>query len=200
MYQSVLGIARCGLYLCQLSDKRIKRQNRGKVQLSVSYVVYCLRFTVNYLFLMYEFLKSLNLNLLKKQPEMLLKNILPELLMDLYYPSESDEPIEVFSLEESRDLPIIANDFKTLLKREEGSTIEPLDIEQFWNSVTEINDWYGEEQIAKTKQFEKLKNTLFEHLGNVQGFRVGEVEIDVYLFGSNSDGAIEGIKTMLVET
>ncbi|MFT6205514.1 MAG: hypothetical protein ACI9V1_003367 [Spirosomataceae bacterium] len=149
---------------------------------------------------MYEFLKSLNLNLLKKQPEMLLKNILPELLMDLYYPSESDEPIEVFSLEESRDLPIIANDFKTLLKREEGSTIEPLDIEQFWNSVTEINDWYGEEQIAKTKQFEKLKNTLFEHLGNVQGFRVGEVEIDVYLFGSNSDGAIEGIKTMLVET
>jgi hypothetical protein len=77
---------------------------------------------------MYEFLKFLNLNLPKKQPEMLLKNILPELLTELYYPSESDEPIEVFSLEESRDLPIIANDFKTLLKLEEDSIIEPLDI------------------------------------------------------------------------
>jgi hypothetical protein len=136
----------------------------------------------------------------KKQPEMLLKNILPELLTDLYYPSESDEPIVVFSTEENHSLPIIENDFRTLLKLAEDIIIEPLDIEQFWNSVTEINDWYGEEQIAKTKQFEKLKNTLFEHLENVQGFRVGEVEIDVYLFGNNSDGEIEGIKTMLVET
>jgi hypothetical protein len=136
----------------------------------------------------------------KKQPEMLLKNILPELLTDLYYPSESDEPIVVFSTEENHSLPIIENDFRTLLKLAEDIIIEPLDIEQFWNSVTEINDWYGEEQIAKTKQFEKLKNTLFEHLENVQGFRVGEIEIDVYLFGNNSDGEIEGIKTMLVET
>jgi len=149
---------------------------------------------------MCEFLKFLNLNMSKKQPEMLLKNILPELLTDLYYPSESDEPIVVFSTEENHSLPIIENDFRTLLKLAEDIIIEPLDIEQFWNSVTEINDWYGEEQIAKTKQFEKLKNTLFEHLENVQGFRVGEVEIDVYLFGNNSDGEIEGIKTMLVET
>jgi hypothetical protein len=131
---------------------------------------------------------------------MLLKNILPELLTDLYYPSESDEPIEFFFTEENYILPIIGNDFRMLLKLAEDIIIEPLDIEQFWNSVTEINDWYGEEQIAKTKQFEKLKNTLFEHLENVQGFRVGEIEIDVYLFGNNSDGEIEGIKTMLVET
>jgi hypothetical protein len=149
---------------------------------------------------MYEFLKFLNFNFPKKQPEMLLKDILPELLTDLYYPSESDEPIEPLSLPETHNFPINENEFKILLKLEEDTIVEPLDVEQFWNNVTDVKDWYEAEQIAKTKQFEKVKKTLFEYLEDVQGFRVGEIEIDVYLFGKNTTGGIEGIKTMLVET
>lgn len=149
---------------------------------------------------MNEFLKFLNLNFPKKQPDMLLKDMLPEMLSDLYYPSESDEPIELFSLEKIPDLPLTAEDFKQVLLLDEGTVIEPLDVDQFWNNVTIVKDWYGDEQIAKTKKFEQLKNTLFEFLENVQGFRVGEVEINIYLFGKSATAEIEGIKTMVVET
>lgn len=131
---------------------------------------------------------------------MLLKDILPELLTDLYYPSESDEPIEPFSSEALVDFPLDENAFRNLLQLDENTAIEPLNVGQFWNNVTTIKEWYDETQTEKTKKFELLRETLFEHLDFVQGFRVGEIEIDVYLFGKNADGNLEGIKTMLVET
>lgn len=149
---------------------------------------------------MNEFLKFLNFIFPKSQSKMLLKDILPELLIDLYYPSESDEPIELFSIAETPAVPIEEATFRELLKIDEETLLEPLNVGQFWNNVTTIKEWYDEEQAAKTKQFEQLRTTLFEHLDFVQGFRVGEVEVDVYLFGKNEAGEIEGIKTMLVET
>lgn len=131
---------------------------------------------------------------------MLLRDILPELLNELYYPSESDEPIERFSLIEIPEFPVEEAKFKELLRLEEDVIIEPLNVGQFWNNVTTIKEWYNDEQAARAKKFEELRTTLFEYLDFVQGFRVGEIEIDVYVFGKNEAGEIEGIKTLLVET
>ncbi len=131
---------------------------------------------------------------------MLLRDILPELLTDLYYPSESDEPIEPFSSEEIVDFPIDESAFRNLLNLDESTAIEPLNVGQFWNNVTTVKEWYDEAQTAKNKKFERLRETLFEHLDFVQGFRIGEIEIAVYLFGKNTEGTLEGIKTKLVET
>ncbi len=149
---------------------------------------------------MYEFLKFLNLNFPQKQPKVSLTAILPQLLTGLYYPSESDEPIEVFSLTNTEVSPLTRENFVDLMQLDENALVEILDVETFWSTVTEVKDWYEAEQIATTSKFNELRDLLSANLQHIQGFRVGEIEVNVYLFGRNSDGKLEGIKTMLVET
>ena len=149
---------------------------------------------------MYEFLKFLKINLPQKQNEVSLADILPQLLTELYYPSESDEPIEAFSLAATEVSPLTKEDFINLMELDENTCVEALNVETFWSTVTDVKEWYGAEQIATATKFSALRDLLSVNLHNIQGFRVGEIEVNVYLFGKNSDGKLEGIKTMLVET
>lgn len=131
---------------------------------------------------------------------MALDEILSPILTDLYFPSESDEPVEYIKIETDESLPLSIEAFKAVMEISDKTTVEPLDVDGFWKRVTTVKEWFEEEQIEMVKKFESLQNTLFENLTEIQGFRVGEVEIDIYLFGKNTEGGIEGIKTKSIES
>jgi hypothetical protein len=122
------------------------------------------------------------------------------LLKDLWYPSESDEPIEWVSLMVNGVTPLTISDLELVLGLPPETTVEEITAEQFWGPVVTVEDWYGEDEQAQVASFLKLKLLLESNLKNLQAFRVGQIEIDLYLLGQINDSEWGGLKTKVIET
>ncbi|GAA4450797.1 hypothetical protein GCM10023189_11960 [Nibrella saemangeumensis] len=125
---------------------------------------------------------------------------LEPLLTDLYYPSESDEPVTFITGPTADEGPLTDKQIREWLQVPDATPIEERPEADFWAPVTEEKDWYGEEEKARTETFKQVKATIEQHLTDRQFFRVGETEIDLYLLGRRPDGTRAGLKTMIVET
>ncbi|HEV7348573.1 nuclease A inhibitor family protein [Telluribacter sp.] len=131
---------------------------------------------------------------------MSLQATIEPLLVELYYPSESDEPVEFVSVETRVPTPLSPESFVSLFAISSGVEIKEAEPEKFWSAVTVYQDWYLEEEVQRTRQFVELKARLEKDLAHLQYFRVGEITIAAYVVGTSSEGRVEGIKTALVET
>ena len=143
-------------------------------------------------------------NNLKSSAEVL-KNILftervNPLLTDLLYPGESDEPIEAVTCYLKQPEPLTVSQIKDWLMLPPSVYVEETPEADFWEPVTTEEDWYGDEEKARTRRFIELKQVLEAELSVRQVFRVGESEMDVYLLGRQADGERAGIKTKIVQT
>ncbi|MEI7581847.1 nuclease A inhibitor family protein [Runella sp.] len=122
------------------------------------------------------------------------------LLKDLFYPSESDEPIEWINFKSSGSPPLTVSDLEFYQGLPPNVAVEEITAEDFWEPVTTMEDWYGEDEKAQTTKFLELKSILEAHLKNFQGFRAGQTEVDLYLLGQLNEKEWGGLKTKLVET
>ncbi|AKD55585.1 nuclease A inhibitor family protein [Spirosoma radiotolerans] len=122
------------------------------------------------------------------------------LLSDLLYPSESDESIEPVTCYLKQTDPLTVSQIKDWLMLPPSIYVEEQPEADFWEPVTTEQDWYGDEEKARTASFQKLKETVESTLTVRQVFRVGESEMDVYLLGRQSDGERAGIKTKIIQT
>ncbi len=127
------------------------------------------------------------------------KEILVKTAQGLLYPSESDYPFEYTAWDtEAKKLT------KKLVRQFAGkSSAEPVktqSLDEFFSNVTEIKDWYGEEEKATAAQFSQLKETLQGILKDIQVFKVGEIEITVFIMGKTTEGTCAGLSTKVIET
>jgi hypothetical protein len=105
----------------------------------------------------------------------------------LLYPSESDEPIDVFvwpSKEPDATAAVAArvpNDTK----------IEEVAIDDFFRELESSDD---------ATRFKALHRVLIDALSGVRILRAGEVQVQVYLIGRMQDGQWAGLHTEAVET
>lgn len=130
----------------------------------------------------------------------LLDNGINPMLADLFYPSESDEPIEPVTCPLSQTEPLTVSQIKDWLMIPPSVYVEERPETEFWAPVTTEQDWYGDEEKARTTRFLQLKKRLEDELAGRQVFRVGETEIDLYLLGQQADGQRTGLKTKIVQT
>ncbi len=117
--------------------------------------------------------------------------------VDLVWLSESDYPFEVIGWEQGSEMNPAAL-FTELVDRE--ITIETITLADFFASALTVEDWYEAEELAQVDRYRKLLQTIESTLTEVQVFRVGEIEISVYIVGKTPDGDLVGLKTHLVET
>lgn len=106
----------------------------------------------------------------------------------LLWPSESDEPIEAFAWPGASGPP----DEAALRKNaqvEEGATIEQVTLAQLTKTIPK----------ESRADFKPLLDALGK-LKDVTAFKVGEVNVAVYVVGRTADGQYAGIKTEAVET
>jgi Nuclease A inhibitor-like protein len=122
------------------------------------------------------------------------------LLPELYYPSESDEPIAFVTCYLKEEEPLTVSQIKNWLMLPPSVYVEERSEAEFWEPVTQEEDWFGEEERQRMEQFRTLKCTLEENLTVRQFFRVGDTEIDVYVLGRTPEGVRAGIQTKVVET
>jgi len=74
-----------------------------------------------------------------------------------------------------------------------------LAVDGFFAIATQEEDWHEEEQET-VQRFQNLVSVLKQNLSQLQVFRVGSIEIDVYIVGVTGGGGLAGLSTKLVET
>ncbi|GAB4036531.1 nuclease A inhibitor family protein [Spirosoma gilvum] len=123
-----------------------------------------------------------------------------QLLPDLLYPSESDEPIETVTCYLKQDAPLTVSQIKDWQMLPPSVYVEEIPEADFWDPVVTDQDWYGNEEKARTAKFQELKKLVEEELTVRQVFRVGDSEMDVYLLGLQPGDERAGLKTKVVQT
>lgn len=116
----------------------------------------------------------------------------------LYYISETDAEI----------LPFVGGKAKAVspevllrqTKTPQNSSVKEEDFKGFFFRLTEIQDWFGEEEKEAARKFADLSDLLQRELTDLEVFKIGNVELDVYVVGLNSEGILMGIQTKAVET
>ena len=127
------------------------------------------------------------------------ENQINSLLTDLLYPSESDEPVTWVTCYLGQPEPLIVSQITDWLMLPPGVLVEERPETDFWR-VAVPEDWYDEEQKKRAEQFQRVKQFFENQLTGRQFFRVGQVEIDLYLLGKTPEGKRAGLKTKVIET
>jgi hypothetical protein len=123
---------------------------------------------------------------------------LKNLTEDLRWMSETDAPIQVFCWENCGALQ--SNEQLLAQTHHSKSTpVEIVDVDQFFAPAMTEQDWFEEEERETAAKYRALLSTLKEHLTDLKVYRVGAVEIDVYVLGLSEKNVI-GIATQVVET
>jgi len=118
----------------------------------------------------------------------------------LLYPSESDEPLVYFEWDLSGNIPLNEQAVRKYTGKPRQVPVEKQSLEDFFKSVTEAKDWYGEDELKQAEQFKALQRLITENLTDIQVFRVGRTDIDVYVVGKTPSGKWAGVATKVVET
>jgi hypothetical protein len=122
------------------------------------------------------------------------------LTADLMYPSESDEKIEYFEMEFSTNQKLSLADFRMYNGIRPELTIEEISFDDFFKPLIKMEDWFGEEEKKWAEDSLSLKNLLVEKAKDFQVFKIGSLEIDVYLLGKAEECKWVGLKTKVIET
>jgi hypothetical protein len=116
----------------------------------------------------------------------------------LYYISETDAEIEVFDGKQAE-----AVTKEEVLSQSGNSSDTPVaekEFSDFFAPLTEMQDWFGDEEKAAAQKFALLQDLLQRNLRDLKAFKIGKIQLDVYVVGLDADNKLLGIKTKAVET
>lgn len=116
----------------------------------------------------------------------------------LLWTSESEYPFEVFLWEGAARLTHEEVIQKT--GHSSDTPIESVTVDNFFSVATTSEDWHGDEEKEMVAKFKALVQTIKLNLANSTVYRLGEIEIDVYIIGEIPSGSLAGLSTKVVET
>jgi Nuclease A inhibitor-like protein len=118
---------------------------------------------------------------------------LAQATVDLLWVSESDYPFEIVTWDKGIELTPLALFQDTI-------AVEAILLIDFFAPALVVEDWYEAEELATVDRYKSLLEIINSNLIDLKVFRIGSIEVDVYIVGKTSDGDIVGLKTTIVET
>lgn len=118
----------------------------------------------------------------------------------LVYQSETDAPVEPFVMTGFEGTEVTPDALVGFLKRDAGTPVATETVEDFFSTLTAIEDWYGDEERVAARRYRRLQRLLTTSLADLKVFKVGERSLDVYVVGKLESGEFAGITTKAVET
>lgn len=116
----------------------------------------------------------------------------------LWYLSESESPLEPFSLPPGTAL---SSDAELLAATgHQGQTVEQVTLTHFFRNMVRPADDQDPAQQEIAHRFLALQTWLETNLQEVTVYRVGTTEVQAYVLGKTPAGDWLGLKTTLVET
>ncbi len=114
----------------------------------------------------------------------------------LLFMSETDAPLTYYELDSAASRqwpPSTAGQFLQLIGEDPATHVEKLAPEKFFRDLRPGNE-DREDQVAA------LQKAVTGELHNLEGFRVGEIQINIFVLGTNDSGKVVGLRTLSVET
>ncbi|MEO0349079.1 MAG: nuclease A inhibitor family protein [Cyanobacteria bacterium P01_A01_bin.15] len=130
------------------------------------------------------------------------QDLLPELetaCENLLWRSEADYPFEVVVLLLDQQSFTV----KTLLDNgdyPDNTPVTVVSLDDFFKQALVERAWFDSRELKRVERYRNLRDLLETTLENLQVYRLGEVEIDVYILGGTEDSQVIGVKTQTVET
>lgn len=115
----------------------------------------------------------------------------------LLFMSESDYPFEVFvwgNAEPTREF------LRGLACADSSAAVETRDAREFFRASASEPEWKGEDELAAARRFQALLRLLETSLTDLKVYRVGAIDIKVYVAGRAPSGNYLGVSTRVVET
>ncbi|MEG4350161.1 nuclease A inhibitor family protein [Microcoleus sp. LAD1_D3] len=116
----------------------------------------------------------------------------------LLFLSESDAPFEIIHWPAQGELTPAK--LLQLTGHPPDASVEVVTVDKFFATPTAEEDWHDQEERETAKRFQNLVSILKQNLSQLQVYRVGSIEIDVYIVGMTPAGDWAGLSTKLVET
>jgi hypothetical protein len=122
---------------------------------------------------------------------------LREATRGLTFMSESDYPLEVFNWGAAEP----THEFLRGLTGEASDTpVETKTATDFFRVAASEPNWKGSEELVTARRFQTVQRLLEQNLTDVKVFRVGSINIPVYVAGRGASGNWLGVSTRVVET
>jgi hypothetical protein len=113
--------------------------------------------------------------------------------------SESDYPVEVIRWE-ARAGGVTPELLRAAAGAETSAPITEQSAAEFFRVATAEPAWKSEAELATARRFQRLLGLLEENLEELRAYRVGEINIPVYVVGRAPSGSLIGVSTRVVET
>ena len=138
--------------------------------------------------------------MIKTKPGSPLLETLGKATSGLLFPSESDAPLTPSTGPGAKGVePTPA----TLLAAEclpSDTPVETITVADLFDPFAKAEDGASAEDKAEAARYRAIVELLTRELTDLHVFRVGRVDIDVYILGKDASGAWIGLKTHVVET
>ena len=117
----------------------------------------------------------------------------------LLFMSESDYPFHIIEWDKQAEItPEYLRSQTVAAKPDTPVTRQSID--DFFRSATSEPQWKKGRELEIARKYKALVRLLKESLGNPVVYRVGEINITVYIVGMSQAGTWIGLKTQVVET
>lgn len=114
--------------------------------------------------------------------------------------SESDYPFEVFLWEAMSKEALTSEKLLEQTNHSKDTPVEVEDFDYFFEIAAQEQDWHTLKEKETVNKYQNLVKTLKEKLSDVEVYRIGTVNIDVYIIGKTPSGNLAGLLTKVVET
>ena len=122
---------------------------------------------------------------------------LREATRGLTFMSESDYPFEVFNWGAAEP----THEFlRGLTGEASDAPVETTTAANVFRVAASEAEWKNAEQLAAARRFQSLLRLLEQNLKDLKVFRVGAINIPVYVVGRSASGNWLGVSTRVVET
>jgi len=109
---------------------------------------------------------------------------LQDAIAGLLMMSESDYPFEVVSIVGEANLP--PQYLRRLAGKSEDEPVEERELDDFFRNSISEPEWKNKSQIVTARQFQSLVRLLKNELSETAVYRIGEIEIAVFILGKSS--------------
>ncbi len=117
----------------------------------------------------------------------------------LFYPSETDEPFEVFTWGGVPG-PMTDTRLWNLAGQDPRARLERVPLDPFFARLVAPRHPQGQVTPAIAGRYSALLATLKAELTDIEVIKFGQAEVAIYIFGRTRDGKLVGIKTVATET
>jgi hypothetical protein len=118
----------------------------------------------------------------------------------LSWMSETDAPFDVQCWTEIVPDGLTPEAVLTHAQLPPDTPIEAISLDNFLAPAIQPQPWHSEEEVQSVEQFQTLRTLLVQTLTQIQVYRCGTVEIEIYVMGQGPDLTWLALHTTAVET